>query len=150
MTSLAGGNHINYLRQYVGSTMPIGHIRSMGLEFQTLSEEGQIGIDRINVAVEAGVLKLAGLVDSDNPWFQLSPTFFPLTKSESDMITAAASFRDIFNDNLLVTMVKYGFSGEGASLTEQEYWNSFKMNNIDVYDAIWINFYRQAYARSQG
>ncbi|MDI6452490.1 hypothetical protein [Peloplasma aerotolerans] len=150
MTSLAGGNHINYLRQYVGATMPIGHIRSMGLEFQTLSEEGQIGIDRINVAVEAGVLKLAGLVDSDNPWFQLSPTFFPLTKSESDMITAAASFRDIFNDNLLVTMVKYGFSGEGASLTEQEYWNSFKMNNIDVYDAIWINFYRQAYARSQG
>ncbi|PKK93451.1 MAG: hypothetical protein CVV61_04595 [Tenericutes bacterium HGW-Tenericutes-6] len=149
MTALAGGNHINYLRQYVGATMPIGHIRSLGLEFQTLSEEGIIGIERLNTAVKAGVLKLAGLVDSDNPWYQLSPTFFPLTKAESDLITAAASFRTIYNDNALVTMVKYGFSGNGGSLTEEAYWNSFKMNNIDVYEAIYIKAYRDAYARSQ-
>lgn len=149
MTALAGGNHINYLRQYVGATMPIGHIRSLGLEFQTLSAEGQAGIERLNTAVEAGVLKLAGQVESDNPWYQLSPTFFPLTKSESDLITAAASFRTIFADDALVTLVKYGFSGNGGSLTEAQYWDAFKMNNIDVYDAIYIKAYRDAYARSQ-
>ena len=60
MKDLAGGNHINYLRQYVGATLPIGHIRSLGLEFQTLSEEGTLGIERINTAVKAGTLLLAG------------------------------------------------------------------------------------------
>jgi putative aldouronate transport system substrate-binding protein len=147
MTALAGGNHINYLRQYVGATMPIGHIRSMGLEFQTLTDQGIEGIERINTAVSAGTLKLAGLVDSDNPWYQLSPTFFPLTKSESDTIAAVATFRSIFADNSLVTMVKYGFSGAGGSLTEEAYWNSFKSNNVDIYAIIYIKAYRDAYQR---
>lgn len=149
MAALAGGNHINYLRQYVGATMPIGHIRSLGLEFQTLSDQGQAGIERINTAVAAGVLMLAGQVDSDNPWYQLSPTFFPLTENESDMITAAASFRNIFQDNSLITMVKYGFSGEGGSVTEEAYWEMFEMNNIDVYSTIYIKAYRDAYQRIQ-
>ncbi len=149
MAALAGGNHINYLRQYVGATMPIGHIRSLGLEFQTLSDQGQAGIERINTAVAAGVLMLAGQVDSDNPWYQLSPTFFPLTENESDMITAAASFRNIFQDNSLITMVKYGFSGEGGSVTEEAYWEMFEMNSIDVYSTIYIKAYRDAYQRIQ-
>lgn len=147
MGRLAGGNHINYLRQYVGATMPIGHIRSMGLEFQTLTAQGIEGIERINTAVNAGTMLLAGLVDSDNPWFQLSPTFFPLTKSESDTIAAVATFRSIFADNQLVTMVKYGFSGAGGSLTAAAYWNSFKSNNVDIYEIIYIKAYRDAYQR---
>ena len=147
MNRLAGGNHINYLRQYVGATMPIGHIRSMGLEFQTLTEQGKAGINRINTAVAAGTFKLAGMVESDNPWFQLSPTFFPLTKSESDTIAAVATFRGIFNVNELVTLVKYGFSGNGGSLTEEQYWNTFKSNNIDIYEIIYIKAYRDAYQR---
>jgi len=147
MGRLAGGNHINYLRQFVGATMPIGHIRSMGLEFQTLTAQGIEGIERINTAVNAGTMLLAGLVDSDNPWFQLSPTFFPLTKSESDTIAAVATFRSIFADNQLVTMVKYGFSGAGGSLTETAYWNSFKSNNVDIYEIIYIRAYRDAYQR---
>ncbi len=147
MQDLAGGNHINYLRQYVGATMPIGHIRSLGLEFQTLSDQGVAGIERLNTAIGAGVLKLAGQVDSDNPWFGLSPTFYPLTENESDMITAAASFRTIFEDSALITMVKYGFSGNGGSLTEEEYWDLFDMNGVDVYDVIYIKAYRDAYQR---
>jgi putative aldouronate transport system substrate-binding protein len=149
MNALAGGNMINYLRQYVGATMPIGHVRSLGLEFQTLSEEGIKGIERINTAVAAGVLKLAGLVDDPNPWYQLSPTFYPLTKTESDLITASATFRTIYTDNALITLVKNGFSGNGGSLTSEAYWASFKMGGIDVYELIYIKAYRDAYLRIQ-
>ncbi|MBE0701442.1 MAG: hypothetical protein IH571_07125 [Acholeplasmataceae bacterium] len=145
--TLAGGNHINYLRQYVGATMPIGHIRSMGLEYQTLSAQGMAGVERINVAVGAGTFKLAGLVDDPNPWYQLSPTFFPLTKSESDLIAAAATFRSIYADGALVTMVKYGFSGAGGSLTEAAYWDSFMMGTVNVYNLIYIKAYRDALER---
>jgi hypothetical protein len=148
MASLAGGNHINYLRQYVGATLPIGHVRGMGLEFQTLSEEGILGIERINTAVNAGVLKLAGMVNSTNPWYRLSPTFFPLTKNESDMIAASATFRAIYADNALVTMVKHGFSGQGGSYTQEAYWATFMINDVNVYNEIYIQAYRDAYARS--
>jgi putative aldouronate transport system substrate-binding protein len=147
MTDLAGGNHINYLRQYVGATMPIGHIRSLGLEYQVLSDQGRAGIERINTAIAAGTFKLAGQVDSDNPWFDLSPTFYPVTKVDQDMITAAATFRTLYEDNANITLVKYGFSGEGGSLSVADYKELFNMNNIDVYDLIYIKAYRDAYDR---
>jgi len=147
MGTLAGGNMINYLRQYVGATMPIGHIRSLGLEFQTLSSEGIAGVERINTAVAAGTFKLAGLVDSDNPWYQLSPTFFPLTKTDSDLITAAATFTTLYQDSTYITLVKYGFSGLGGSKTRAEYLAMFNMNGINVYDIIYIKAYRDAYQR---
>ncbi len=147
METLAGGNMINYLRQYVGATLPIGHIRSLGLEFQTLSEEGQAGIDRINTAVEAGVLRLAGQYESTNPWYQLSPTFYPLTADETNMITAAATFKTLYTDNSLITLVKYGFSGLGGSTSEEDYWAMFEFNGIDVYDFVYIKAYRDAYQR---
>jgi putative aldouronate transport system substrate-binding protein len=147
MTALAGGNMINYLRQYVGATMPIGHIRSLGLEYQTLSSEGIEGIERINTAVGAGTFKLAGLVDDPNPWYQLSPTFYPLTETESDLITAAATFQTIFTDSSLITLVKYGFSGNSGSKTREQYMEMFDMNGIDVYELIYIKAYRDAYQR---
>ncbi|MCK7488647.1 MAG: hypothetical protein MZU97_26470 [Bacillus subtilis] len=60
---------------------------ALGLEFQTLSEEGIIGIERINTAVVGR--RPANSPDSvDDPTIrgiQLSPTFFPLTKTESDL-----------------------------------------------------------------
>jgi putative aldouronate transport system substrate-binding protein len=145
--NIGGGNMINYLRLYVGATLPIGHIRSLGLEFQTLSDEGQEGVGRINTAVSAGVLKLAGQVDSDNPWFDLSPTFYPLTKYQSDMITAAATFQSNFTDANLITLVKYGFSGLGGSLTEEAYWEEFMFGTVDAYEIYYIGAYRDAYSR---
>jgi len=149
MQALAGGNHINYLRGFVGATMPIGHIRGMGLEYQTLTDQGKASIERINIAVGAGVLKLAGLVDDPNPWYQISPTFFPLTKADTDMITATATFKTIFSDNALITLVKNGFSGQGGSITEANYKAMFMLNNINIYDAIYIKAYRDAIERQK-
>ena len=146
MNDLAGGNMINYLRQYVGATLPIGHVRSLGLEFQTLSSDGVEGIERMNTAISAGVLKLAGKVDSTNPWYGITPTFFPLTEAQSDEINLSTTgWRDLFSDNSLVTMVKYGFSGAGESKTEAEYWALFDYNTLDSYTDIYIEYYRVAY-----
>lgn len=149
MGALAGGNHINYLRQYVGATMPIGHIRSLGLEFQILSKEGEEGIERINAAVKAGTLLLAGQTgkESKNKWYDLSPTFFPLTAEESEEIQTAATFREIFTDNALVTILKNGFSGQGGSLTVQQYKDSMMYNNVNAYENFYISAYRAALDR---
>ena len=34
-------------------------------------------------------------------------------------------------------------------MTEEDYWNMFTLNNIDIYDVIYIKAYRDAYIRSQ-
>lgn len=147
---LAGGNMINYYRQYLGGTMPVGHIRTLGLEYQTLSDQGKAGIERINTAFAAGVLKLAGQVESTNPWFGQTPSVFALTKAESDQIALAATYRDIWDVNKVILLVKHGFSGEGESLTREEYMASMNYNNVNAYTTIYLPAYERALARVSG
>lgn len=148
--SLAGGNMINYYRQYLGGTMPVGHIRTLGLEYQTLSDQGKAGIERINTAFSAGVLKLAGQVESTNPWYGQTPSVFALTKAESDQIALAATYRDTWDVNKVILLVKYGFSGEGESLTREEYLATLTYNNVNAYTTIYLPAYERALARVSG
>ncbi len=147
MQDLASGNMINYLRRFVGATMPIGHIRSLGLEYQTLSPQGKTGIERINVAVQAGTFRLAGVYESDNPWYQFVPTVFALTADESADI-AALTFDDIWANNSLPILVKYGFSGEGGSVTRETYLSTMIIiNEVNTYTEVYKKALNNAIAR---
>jgi len=147
MQALAAGNMINYLRRFVGATMPIGHIRSLGLEFQTLSPQGVIGIQRINTAVQAGTFRLAGVYPSDNPWYQLSPSLFALTANENADI-ATLTYDDIWADAQLALLVKFGFSGNGGSVTQQAYLTTMvTKSGINTYDQIYKKALNNALAR---
>ncbi len=147
MQTLASGNMINYLRRYVGATMPIGHIRSLGLEFQTLSSQGVAGIERVNTAVQAGTFRLAGVYESDNPWYQFVPTLFALTANESTDI-ATLTYDDIWVDAQLPILVKYGFTGEGGSVTQTAYLTTMVVKDgIDTYTLIYKRALNNAIAR---
>lgn len=147
MQALASGNMINYLRRYVGATMPIGHIRSLGLEFQTLSSQGVTGIERVNTAVQAGTFRLAGVYPSDNPWYQFVPTLFALTANESTDI-ATLTYDDIWVDAQLPILVKYGFTGEGGSVTQTAYLTTMVVKDgIDTYTLIYKRALNNAIAR---
>lgn len=149
---------INYLRIYVGATEPIGHIRSLGLEYQTLSTDGKEGIDRLNTAVAAGVLLLAGNVPTDNavgvdaanPWFRLSPTTYPLTAQESTDITAFMSgIQNATNQNAMPTLLVNGFTGLNGSYTSATFMALWYSGDIDIYSEVFIKAYRDAYSRLQ-
>lgn len=147
MQTLASGNMINYLRRYVGATMPIGHIRSLGLEFQTLSSQGITGIERINTAVQAGTFRLAGVYPSNNPWYQFVPTLFALTANESADI-ATLTFDDIWTDAQLPILVKYGFTGNGGSVTRETYLTTMVVKNgVNTYTEIYKKALNNAIAR---
>ncbi|HOI84540.1 MAG TPA: bacterial Ig-like domain-containing protein [Acholeplasmataceae bacterium] len=147
MQTLASGNMINYLRRYVGATMPIGHIRSLGLEFQTLSSQGITGIERINTAVQAGTFRLAGVYESDNPWYQFVPTLFALTANESADI-ATLTFDDIWTDAQLPILVKYGFTGNGGSVTRETYLTTMVVkDSVNTYTEIYKKALNNAIAR---
>ncbi len=147
MQTLASGNMINYLRRYVGATMPIGHIRGLGLEFQTLSSQGIAGIQRINTAVQAGTFRLAGVYQSENPWYRLAPSLFALTADElADMQTL--TYDDIWADAQLAKLVRYGFSGNGNTVTAQVYFSTYvTKDGINTYQVIYKAALEAAYAR---
>jgi hypothetical protein len=147
MQTLTSGNMINYLRRYVGATMPIGHIRSLGLEFQTLSPQGIAGIQRINTAVQAGTFRLAGVYQSDNPWYQFVPTLFALTANESTDI-ATLTYDDIWADAQLPLLVKHGFTGNGGSVTRTTYLTTMVVKDgVDTYVEIYKRALNNAIAR---
>ena len=147
MQAKTSGNMINYLRRYVGATMPIGHIRGLGLEYQTLSDQGITGIERINVAVQAGTFRLAGVYPSSNPWYQFVPTLFALTATESADINTLI-YDDIWADAQLATLVKFGFTGLGTSITRTVYLNErIIVNGINTYEEIYKRALNNAIAR---
>lgn len=147
MGELTSGNMINYLRQYVGATMAIGHIRGLGLEYQTLSEQGIAGIERINVAVQAGTFRLAGQYDSTNPWYRLAPSLFALTTDDiADMATL--TYDDKWADAELKKLVRYAFSGLGETVTSEVYFSDFvNKGDVNTYEDIYKKALEEAYAR---
>jgi putative aldouronate transport system substrate-binding protein len=147
MQAKTSGNMINYLRRYVGATMPIGHIRGLGLEYQTLSPQGIVGIERVNTAVQAGTFRLAGVYQSSNPWYQFVPTLFALTANESTDI-ATLIYDDLWADAQLSSLVKYGFTGLGTSITRTVYLTErVTVNGINTYEAIYKKALNNAIAR---
>ncbi len=153
IATLAAGNHINYLRWFLGATMPIGHVRSMGLEFQTLSEEGIKGIERINTAVAANVLRIAGKYqpaanDPNKAFYLLLPTFLPYDEVENGIISAT-SFRQVVADNALLALMNNGFSGQNEVPSAAAYLQMLVDQNYSAeFGYEWA--IQNAYKRAQG
>jgi len=144
----ANGNHINYLRWFIGATMPIGHIRSLGLEYQTLSANGIAGIERINTAVQAGVLKIAGHENAGDlgNFGKLVPTFLPYNAIEIDA-RANTTFRNHTADGVLLALMNNGFSGTQDTISAAAYKALLQTEN---YSTSYLAAVRAAYARSLG
>ncbi|MDR2822403.1 MAG: hypothetical protein LBV58_02490 [Acholeplasmatales bacterium] len=148
IVSKASGNRINYLRQYVGATLPIGHVRSMGLEYQGLSDDGLAGIARINTAVAAGTFKLAGISNPTDHWFDLAPTFLPFTSDESTRISSnGAIFTGLYADNQLYKLVQFGFKG-GLGANPPMNWEAYNSLFVITQGSVTLNYYNDIYIKA--
>lgn len=150
MLNLHGGNNIRYLRQYVGATLAIGHIRSLGLEYQTLSEQGKEGFDKLAAANKAGTYIYAGKqsVDKfDNPWYGMVPTNLPYSSTDIDIINQIAGFRGVYataGAAPIIELLKEGFSGSNSrTLYEQ----MFVINGQNEY-ATYLEIINEAYEKA--
>ena len=116
-----------------------------------LSSQGIAGIERINVAVQANTFRLAGVYQSTNPWYRLAPSLFALTADElADMQTL--TYDDIWADAQLAKLVRFGFSGNGNTITSEVYFNTYVSKTtgsvtINTYQAIYKAALDAAYAR---
>ena len=103
--SIGGGSYTNYLRLYVGATLPVGYVKEQGMEYQMTTEKTRNGLAIINKAIELGTyyhleLETVNTIKSDK-FFTISPSSFPISSGESTTKTAleAADKLGQFNSN---------------------------------------------------
>lgn len=120
LTDLAGGNYTNYYRYYLGATYPIGYVKQQGMEYQTVAESAKPGLDKLNKAIELGVLKHVTVTKNEDHFYDMVPTTFALNASEQNALKS--NFTDLDNAinntkgkvNVWSNIVMYGFGATTA------------------------------------
>jgi len=117
----AQGNWSNFLRGFVGATLPTGHVKNtIAIETQISNEHYGNGIERI---ASSGMTMLSLRTDV-SPERRIAPAMVPLTEDQTEALslnTYSAYHLEWFN-----RAVKYGFgadlpSGEGKVPTAAEF-----------------------------
>lgn len=156
LATLAAGNYTNYYRRFLGGTLPIGYIKEQGMEYQTVHPKGQVGLDKLMKAMELGTFKtvLVNPTESDNPFFKMVPTTFPLTKAEETtneeiiIPTLGEKFKPRSSGGY-IEFLKYITNGFGATGEEETLTKEGLIDQIvnEWNQKIYIAIYRDSYER---
>lgn len=131
--NIGKGSYTNYLREYVGATLPVGYVKEQGMEYQCTSENAKNGLSIINHAIEVGTYKHVECAITENPFYTISPSSYFLTSGNSTIITGLedkAKLGLIHSNSsttdycLLDNYIMYGFGGkkgEETLLTKEQY-----------------------------
>lgn len=117
--NLAGGNYTNYARQYLGSTLPVGFVKSQGMEYQCTTEGGRIGAEIVSRAIANDVIKHVSPEISNNLYYTMVPTVLP-TKATDDILISgygALGSNGLYSRtskgyNIYLEVIKYGFGSK--------------------------------------
>ncbi len=111
----SGGNMSNYLRDYMGAQYPIGYQKNIGFELQTT---GQVGLD--SWALLLNSTTTIPTYSATDPLHEITPTIFPYTDDENDVINTQVTAETWITDNIY-QIVKYGFNyNDGTIITPSQ------------------------------
>lgn len=82
-TSIGGGSYTNYLRKFVGATLPIGYVKEQGMEYQCTSANALNGLKLVNEAITAGTFQHVECAVKDNMFYTIAPSAFFLSSGET-------------------------------------------------------------------
>ncbi len=117
-TNIGGGSYTNYLRKYVGATLPIGYIKEQGMEYQATNEKAINGLNIINKAIEVGTFKHVRVdsVAAGKEFYQVVPSTFRLSTTQVELKT------DLEGDT------KLGNINSNSSTSKYCIWDAIVMN----------------------
>ncbi len=131
MKLLADGNFSTYYREYIGSTLAIGFVKSQALEYQTQNAMASQGQALLDTAIAEGGLIMAGLGGGDTPdYMNVVPTVFPTTRAENNQISSLGQYGQMFDQTYYRIMVE-GTYGEYAS--RDEFVTALTNSGFDAY-----------------
>ena len=149
------GSYTDYLRKFVGATLPVGYIKEQGMEYQCTSENSKNGLTIINKAIEEGTYKHVLVNEPENPFFSIVPSAFALSggqAQEKSVLEAKDKLGSMNSNgstsawNIWDDYVMYGFGGKKGETnlhTKEQYlelinntWQLAKLVKIyqDAYD----------------
>lgn len=108
-TNIGGGSYTNYLRKYVGATLPIGYIKEQGMEYQATNEKAINGLNIINKAIELGTFKHVRVdsVATGKEFYQIVPSTFRLSTAQVELKTDLEGDTKLGNINSNSSTSKY-------------------------------------------
>ena len=158
LATLTAGNYTNYLRKYVGASLPIGYVKEQGMEYQCTSDNAKFGLEVINKAIEEGTYKHLEVADAENPFYQIVPSAFLLTKGDSQSVTEYEKNLGVINNksnkevyNEWDYYVLHGFGGTKGTGEDAEVLNT-KAQYLAEVNETWelaklVKIYRDAYSK---
>lgn len=148
MMRIHAGNNIRYQRQIIGATLAIGHIRSLGLEYQILSQQGLDGFHKMESAKKAGTYVYAGSEAAkkyNSSWYDIVPSSLPLSTEDLQLLEQVAGFRKVYDTTgnaPLIDLLKFGFNETNSRTL---YKNRFVGPKNEDYYKIYIDVLNEAF-----
>ena len=153
-SKIGKGSYTDYLRKYVGATLPIGYIKEQGMEYQCTSANSRNGLTIINRAIEVGTYKHVLVTEGENPFFTIVPSAFALSKGQAEekaLLESKAKLGSINSVsettawNIWDDYVQYGFGGTKGETTLQT-----KEQYLELINTTWelgklVKIYQDAY-----
>ncbi len=147
---VANGDLSTFLRDWMGSLLPIGYQKNIGFEYQYTSDRGFEGWELLNNST-VNIANYAGEgLDGDNPYYYyLLPVTFSLTSRQQETLAEQTTI-DTNSDSItemMFNVVRYytkGGAPDGATVptSYEEYAQIFADMGIDTY----VEIYQAAYA----
>ncbi|MGM9858744.1 MAG: hypothetical protein ACI311_05825 [Bacilli bacterium] len=149
---IGGGSYTNYLRKFVGATLPVGYVKEQGMEYQCTSENAKNGLAIINKAIELGTYKHVELKHTEDPFFTIVPSTFAVSRGsvavkqmleDKTKLGAIHSESKTDNYNMWDKYVMNGFgSVDPETLTQEQY---LKLINETYSLEVLVKIYQDAY-----
>ncbi len=140
--AVTNGDMSSFLRDHIGSQIPIGYQKVIGFELQSTSANGMWSWELYFGANGGQGVKMSSYSDPQT-YYQLVPPVFSLTSNENSLITTTTTMASDTGlmDNVFAFLGSK--TGEGIPTTTAEVKQLFTSANVQVY----IEIYRWAYAR---
>jgi hypothetical protein len=144
--AVAKGDLSTFLRDWIGSQMPIGYQKVIGFEYQSTSEQGFLGWKLLKEStVGFPTYSGEGLKGDNDNYYTLLPSAYSLTPRQNEFINDSTSFNEDLVEYMF-NIIRYktlGNAPNGASVAKNydEYLKYFTDRGLEAY----TQTYRSAY-----
>ena len=121
-SAIGGGSYTNYLRKFVGATLPVGYVKEQGMEYQCTSDNAKYGLSIINKGLELGTYRHVELAHTEDPFFTIVPSTFAVSRGN---VTVKQQLED---------KTRLGSINTNGSTAEWNIWDKYVMNGFGVTD----------------
>lgn len=150
---LANGDMSTFLRDWIGSQIPIGYQKKIGFEYQYTSERGFNGWALLTSSTTgfANYEGDLGLPGTNPNYYKMIPSAFSMTTRQQEQLSTDTSIEMDDTTEYLFNIIRYktlGNAPAGVTIpgSYEEFLQFFKDKGLDTY----VSVYQQSYAIMTG